>query len=66
MAYAYARKRRRAAKIYTSATVQNAEFAHSTQIFTVVAQKSWCRKSRHTTKITIITVIVNTCLSYSL
>jgi len=45
----------------------NAVSTHSTLIFTAVTQNhgnSW--KSRHTTKITVkVTVIVNTCLSYS-
>jgi len=62
-------KRKGAAKIYTLATVQNAEIAHSTLIFTAVMQNHVDgRKSRHTTKITVpvIVVIMNTWLSYSL
>jgi len=61
-------KTKSAAKIYTSVNnVQNAEIARSTLIFTAVTQNHGDgRKSRHTTKITVITVIVNTRLSYSL
>ena len=42
--------------MYTSATVRNAEIAHSTLIFTAVTQNQGDgRKSWHSTKITTIT-----------
>jgi len=48
--------------LYASATVQNAEIAHSTLIFTALKQNHRdSRKSRHMTKMTVkVTVIVNT------